>query len=269
MGKMFNGWKRSQMNNTTYVKQTKHTAGIWSRLRGFALGLVLLQAFAVSAQDSVRSASSEEKLSAKQIALVPIAAFTATGNLTQLNAALRRGLDAGLTVSETKETLVQMYAYAGFPRSLNALNELMTVLSERSKQGIKDAPGVEPAPVPTGAELLAMGTANQTKLVGAPVKGALFDFAPVIDYYLKAHLFGDMFSRDNLDWRSRELATVGALSAMTGTESQLQSHMRFSMNVGLTEKQLREVVATLGKDVDAGAGQRADAALRHVVSATK
>ncbi|CAG9932909.1 carboxymuconolactone decarboxylase family protein [Candidatus Nitrotoga arctica] len=50
----------------------------------------------------------------------------------------------------------------------------------------------------------------------------------------KTHLFGDIFDRDNLDWPSRELATVGMLSALQGAESQLQAHMRISMNVGIT-----------------------------------
>jgi 4-carboxymuconolactone decarboxylase len=47
--------------------------------------------------------------------------------------------------------------------------------------------------IPTGDELVAVGTANQTKISGAPVHGPLFDFAPVINRYLQAHLFGDIF----------------------------------------------------------------------------
>ena len=66
--------------------------------------------------------------------------------MPQLNAALNRGLDAGMTVSDAKELLVQVYAYAGFPRSLNALGELMKVLDARRQRGIKDAPGRDPAP---------------------------------------------------------------------------------------------------------------------------
>jgi alkylhydroperoxidase/carboxymuconolactone decarboxylase family protein YurZ len=60
-------------------------------------------------------------LNEKQQKIVAISAFTAKGDLNNLNIALNEGLDAGLTVSEIKEILVQMYAYAGFPRSLNAL----------------------------------------------------------------------------------------------------------------------------------------------------
>jgi alkylhydroperoxidase/carboxymuconolactone decarboxylase family protein YurZ len=109
--------------------------------------------------------------------------------------------------------------------------------------------------------MLALGTANQTKLSGAPVKGPLFDFAPAIDEYLKSHLFGDIFARDNLDWQSRELATVGALAAMPGVESQLQAHIRISMNVGLTAPQLRQLADVLAERGQADAARRARAAL--------
>lgn len=109
--------------------------------------------------------------------------------------------------------------------------------------------------------MLAAGTANQTRISGAPVKGPLFDFAPVINQFLHAHLFGDIFERDNLDWESRELATVGALAATPGVESQLRSHMRASMNVGLTASQLRQVVRVLGEHGDAEAATRAREAL--------
>ena len=164
--------------------------------------------------------NTSESLSQKQQAIGPIAAAAATGDMPRLNASLRRGLDAGLTLNEAKEVLVQLYAYAGFPRSLNALGEMMKVVDARKQRGIKDASGREAGPVPLGRELLEVGTANQTKLSGAPVKGPLFDFAPAVDQFLKAHLFGDIFARDNLDWQSRELATVAVLSALSGVESQ-------------------------------------------------
>jgi 4-carboxymuconolactone decarboxylase len=203
-----------------------------------------------------RAMSSERSLSPKQQGIAPIAAATAAGDMAQLNAALNRGLDAGLSVSDAKEILVQLYAYVGFPRSLNALGELMKVVEARAQRGVRDVAGREPGPTPVGTDLLAAGTANQTKLSGAPVKGPLFDFAPAIDQFLKAHLFGDIFGRDNLDWQSRELATVGALAAMAGVEPQLQAHVRISLNVGLTVQQLRDLAAALDDRGQAEAGGR-------------
>jgi alkylhydroperoxidase/carboxymuconolactone decarboxylase family protein YurZ len=215
-------------------------------------------------------ATAGQSLSQKQQAIAPIAAATAVGDMPRLNRALNQGLDAGLTLSETKEILVQMYAYTGFPRSLNALGELMKVVDARKQRGVQDAPGREPGPVPRRQDLLALGTANQTKLIGAPAGGQLYEFSPIIDEYLKSHLFGAMFARDNLDWQSRELATVGALSAMPGVESQLQSHVGFSMNVGLTAAQLRQVADILAEDGQPDAARRTRAALeRHLAGPAK
>jgi 4-carboxymuconolactone decarboxylase len=193
-----------------------------------------------------------DSLSKRQQAIPLIGAAMASSDMPRLSAALHQGLDAGLTISEAKEILVHLYAYAGFPRSLNALGVLMAVVDERRQRGIMDAPGVEPSrAIPSGDALLAVGKANQTRISGRPVAGPVFDFAPVINQYLQAHLFGSIFERDNLDWQSRELATVGALAATPGAEAQLRSHMAASQRVGLTLDQLQDVA-----DVLAAAGDR-------------
>lgn len=206
--------------------------------------------------------AASEVLSPRQRAIVPIAAFAAAGDISRLGPALNQGLDAGLTISEAKEILVQLYAYAGFPKSLNALGELLKVVEARKQRGILDAPGREPSrAIPTGDELVAVGKANQTKISGGPVQGPVFDFAPVINQFLQAHLFGDIFERDNLDWQSRELATVSALAAMSGVEPQLRSHMGASMRVGLSVAQLRQLVQVLAERGNADAAKRASEAL--------
>ncbi|WP_353621942.1 carboxymuconolactone decarboxylase family protein [Variovorax saccharolyticus] len=193
----------------------------------------------------------------------------AASDMPRLGEALNQGLDAGLSVGEAKEILVQLYAYVGFPRSLNALGELMKLTEARKARGLRDAPGQEPSrAMPAGDALRAAGTANQTRISGAPVQGPVFDFAPLINQYLQTHLFGDIFERDNLDWQSRELATVGALAATPGVEAQLRSHMAASMRVGLTAEQLRQVSQLLAERGDAGAGRRANEALTQALSVT-
>ena len=127
----------------------------------------------------------------------------------------------------------------------------------------------EPRGPSPSERLRAAGTANQTRLSGGPVQGPLFDFAPAIDEYLKTHLFGDIFERDNLDWQSRELATIGMLSALPGAEPQLQSHMRIGMNVGLTAAQLRQFVQVLADRVDADTARRAREALERQLALAK
>ncbi|WRQ77277.1 carboxymuconolactone decarboxylase family protein [Pseudomonas saxonica] len=219
---------------------------------------------------SMSTASASGTLSNKKLAIPVIAAFMASSDLPRLNQALNQGLDAGLTVSETKEILVQLYAYAGFPRSLNALGELMKVLEARKQRGIEDAQGRDPVQeIPTGDALLEAGIANQTRISGGVVKGPLFEFAPVINQYLQTHLFGDIFERDNLDWQSRELATVGALAATPGAEPQLLAHMLASLRVGLTAEQLRQVTHVLSERVDKAVADRANEALTQALASEK
>jgi quercetin dioxygenase-like cupin family protein/alkylhydroperoxidase/carboxymuconolactone decarboxylase family protein YurZ len=221
-------------------------------------------------QAATRAQPASETLSAKQRAIPLMGAFMAASDMPRLDAALNQALDAGLTVSEAKEVLVQLYAYAGFPKSLNALAELLKVTQERRQRGIHDAPGRAPSrAASTGSELLAAGKANQTEISGGPVQGAVFDFAPVINEFLQAHLFGAIFERDNLDWQSRELATVGALAATPGAEAQLRSHMRASLRVGLSAAQLQQLTEVLAEGGAPDAARRASEALEQALAAAK
>lgn len=190
-----------------------------------------------------------DALDARQQSMVAISALSGAGDLDNLQTALPRGLDAGLTVNEIKEVLVQVYAYAGFPRSLNALSTFQTVLDERKAMGIDDQEGRLPGPLPANRTSLDFGAENQTKLIGRPVGGGIYDFAPAIDQFLKAHLFGDIFQRDNLDWKHRELATIAMLAGIPGVEPQLQGHLGIGMHNGLTVEQLRAAVAVVGESL--------------------
>ncbi len=145
----------------------------------------------------------QNRLDNKQQAIIPIAAFAAKGDTEKLAAEIQHGLDTGLTINEIKEVLIQLYAYAGFPRSLNALGVLMGVVEQRQQQGITDNAGEDASSFPENWNALEGGTQNQTRLIGKPVTGPLFTFAPAIDQFLKTHLFGDIFQRDTLSWQTR------------------------------------------------------------------
>ncbi|MDE6374175.1 MAG: carboxymuconolactone decarboxylase family protein [Alistipes sp.] len=213
------------------------------------------------------AASSADWLTPQQQHIAVIAALAAKGDMENLKSALHRGLDDRLAVSEIKEVLVQLYAYCGFPRSLNALGAFMAVVEERKARGIQDEPGQDPDPLPADFQAWEACRKVQTELVGRPVEGGVFDFAPVINDYLLAHLFGDIFARNNLDYPSRELATVGALSSIEGLESQLASHLTVSLNVGLTASQLRHLATTLKERVGKTEGERTARVLEKALQA--
>jgi 4-carboxymuconolactone decarboxylase len=159
-----------------------------------------------------------------------------------------------------------MYAYAGFPRSLNGIDNFMGVLEERGRKGIKDALGREPGPMPADKSSIELGTEIQTRLVGKPVTGPIYAFVPTIDRFLKGHLFGDIFGRDNLDFQSREIATIAALANMKGVNSQLQSHFNVGLNVGLTEPQMRSLISVLHAKVGKNEAENANEILGKVLS---
>ena len=219
-----------------------------------------------------RTMNTTYALSAKQRGIIPIAAFTATGDQERLKTALTEGLEAGLTVNEIKEILVQMYAYAGFPRSLSGIQTFMAVMDERQAKGIKDQAGKDATPLPAGMNRDEYGTRVRARLAGQeviPPPAGYQLFTPVIDTFLKEHLFADIFARDVLDHQSRELATIGALAGMTGTRSQLQFHLGAAMNVGLTEAQMRDFISVLAAEVGERESESAAEVLTAVLNSRK
>lgn len=214
-------------------------------------------------------AEETKELSPKQRAVAPIAAFTAKGDQAKLRTAMERGLGAGLSVNEIKEILIQMYAYCGFPRSLNAINTFGALLDERAKQGIKDTIGEEPKAVPTDRTRERIGHENRVKLTGSTALGSYAKVVPTIDIFLKEHLFADIFERGVLTWQEREIATVAALVSLDGTEAQRRSHTRCCMNTGVTASQMEDLARTLRAEVGESEGAAAEQALKEVLASNK
>ncbi len=72
----------------------------------------------------------------------------------------------------------------------------------------------------------------------AGLRAIASDFAT----YVVEFPFGDIFSRPGLDLRTRELATVAALTAMGTAPAQLRVHLHGALNVGATSGEILEVV---------------------------
>lgn len=197
------------------------------------------------------NAQDMDSIDKRQEKIVTIAANTAVGNLEQLKKELNAGLDNGLTINEIKEVLVQMYAYCGFPRSLHGLNTFMAVVQKRQAGGINDTIGKDASPVIENENKYAKGKKVLEELTNRPenAPSGVNAFAPVIDQFLKEHLFADIFERDILTYKEREIATISALMAMKGVEPMLQSHLGMGMNTGLTEFQLKEIISVIGNSI--------------------
>jgi alkylhydroperoxidase/carboxymuconolactone decarboxylase family protein YurZ len=208
-------------------------------------------------------------LNQRQKGIIPIAAFTANGDINRLKPALNQGLDAGLTVNEIKEVLVHLYAYTGFPRSLNGLAALMKVTDERKAKGIEDAVGKEASPVPSDLDRDEYGAKVRARLAGldTDISGARWQlFTPIMDAFLKEHLFADLFVRDVISHQDRELATIAALANMTGTEGQLAFHLGAAMNTGFTKTQMKDFISLLRTTVGETQADNAQKILTEVLN---
>ncbi|MGI2882306.1 carboxymuconolactone decarboxylase family protein [Vibrio furnissii] len=80
---------------------------------------------------------------------------------------------------------------------------------------------------------------------GQKVMESLQDICPDLARYTVEYPFGDIYRRDGLDLRSREIATVAALTALGHCTPQLKVHLNAALNVGCTEDELKEVIVQM------------------------
>ena len=178
-------------------------------------------------------------LSRQMLLLCACAALEARGDLQRLDTAIREALDGGVSVNKMKDAFAGLYAYTGFPRSLNALNTLENVLSLRKSAGIIDDEGqpfCRPAVWDDATLSLQQGTEMQTRDEGGTPWN--YSFCPQADYYMKSHLFGDIFASNQFTPAERELLTVSALSAMDGVTPQFEGHEECAVFMGNTKEQV-------------------------------
>ena len=225
--------------------------------------------FGLTCQAGAQSTIPENQpLTKKQESIIPIAAYTAKGDLQRLESALNNGLDAGLTVNEIKEALIHLYAYAGFPRSIRGLQTFMKVLDERKAKGINDEEGTEASPISDERSKYERGKDILEELTGTPQDGpktGYAAFAPQIEVFLKEHLFADIFERDVLSYSERELVTLSVLSSMGGVEPMLRGHFNISLNVGFTPDQLQQFVSIIKSTVGKKEAKATQAVLDEVL----
>jgi 4-carboxymuconolactone decarboxylase len=77
---------------------------------------------------------------------------------------------------------------------------------------------------------------------GQKVIDALADIAPDFGRYIIEFPFGDIYSRQGLDLRSREVATIAALTALGNAAPQLKVHIQAGLNVGLSRNEIVETI---------------------------
>lgn len=182
-------------------------------------------------------------LQSKEIAVV--AALTAMGNAQpQLKVHINGALNTKSSINEVKEVILQMSVYSGFPSCINAMNALREVLEDRRIREIRDKVGESPFRN-DGITRLELGKQELSKLDDTQVKNlekAYNDFSPELVQYVLEYGYGDIFSRDNLSKKHRQIATIAALAAIGNAQSQLRFHINGALNIGVTEEEIKEVM---------------------------
>ena len=76
---------------------------------------------------------------------------------------------------------------------------------------------------------------------GEQVIAALDDIAPALGKYIVEFAFGDIYCRENLDLKEREMITLSSLLTLGGCETQLDVHINGALNVGITPEKIIEI----------------------------
>lgn len=186
-------------------------------------------------------------LADKDREIAVVAALTAMGTaMPQLSVHLNATLNVGCTISDLKEVILQMTAYAGFPKCMNGMNTLMEVLRDRQTKGIVDPPGSAPSADEDRGETRFEHGARELSDLDALQVGRLHEtygeFAPEMIRHILEFGYADIHGRDNLSKRYRQIATIAALTAMANAQPQLLFHIKGGLTIGLTVEEIREVI---------------------------
>ena len=169
-------------------------------------------------------------LSDKQRELITIVVLTTNQTLPQLKSHIGIVLNVGLTPVEIKEAIYQCAPYLGFPKTLNALTQVNEVFKEKKIELPVESQGR----VEEGTRF-DEGLKLQVSIFGDIIH-QMNNNAPEdqkhINECLSAFCFGDIYTRNGLSLKTRELLTFCMISVLGGCESQLRGHVRGNLAVG-------------------------------------
>ena len=89
-----------------------------------------------------------------------------------------------------------------------------------------------------GMEILKITNKNKIQKVFKELE----DIAPDLGRFVVEFPYSELYTREGLDLKTRELATVAALTAMGNAEPQLKDHINAALNVENTPTEIVEVI---------------------------
>jgi 4-carboxymuconolactone decarboxylase len=191
-------------------------------------------------------------LSLKSRELATLAMVVAIGNQdNSVKNHVERSIRAGVTETEIRELLLQMTVYAGFPKTVAAVTvarEAFAELKQPRNSATSSQSNFDKQQQPETNEVRysrGLDALNQiSQESGEAVVNSFEDIAPDLGRYIVEFSYGDIFSRPNLDLKTRELATVSALTALNTTASELplDVHINGALNVGANPQEIVEAM---------------------------
>lgn len=175
----------------------------------------------------------------RELALIVVHAT----NLTSL--ALSHQLDEALELEvsplEIREAIYQCTPYIGLGRVEEALQIVHDVFQE------KEVSFTDSSSTVCEETRFEQGFKVQSEAFGRENIQSLHDHAfpdlKHIQERLSAHCFGDFYTRQGLDLKTRELLTFVMLATLGGCENQLRSHIQANLTVGNTREVLIETIS--------------------------
>ncbi len=178
-----------------------------------------------------------ELLSNKQKELIKIVSLITQQSKKLLLYEIENALSLGLTPIEIKEAVYQCAPYSGFPRTIDAIN-IVNKVFEKNNIHLP----LEKQSTVTKQTIFEKGLTAQTTIFGQAMREiANGENTPNPAYYLITNCFGDYYTRNGLDLKTREMLTLCILINL-GTESQIKSHINGNVNMGNNKAFIQEMI---------------------------
>jgi 4-carboxymuconolactone decarboxylase len=83
---------------------------------------------------------------------------------------------------------------------------------------------------------------TQGEKVAGRIEEALRSVSPSFAEYSISSTYGEVFPRERLELRSRQLVTIAILATLGGCEQQLKLHIRAGLQLGITGDEIVETI---------------------------
>ena len=185
----------------------------------------------------------QTRLDTKTRVMMILASTIASQALGEYKVMVDAALNIGLTPVVIKEILYQSVAYVGVAKVFDFLHATNAILQQR---GI-ELP-LKSQSTTTPKTRFEQGVAVQRLIFGEAIDG-MRQQSPTdqvhLHHFLAVNCFGDYYTRNGIDLKTRELLTFAMLISLGGCEPQLKGHVSGNLKMGNDRSRLIDVATQL------------------------